>query len=50
MSTRDREGAAEKHGRKVFDTLAWNDPEDGNFGRSPLGSKALVVTSNYFSF
>ena len=31
MSTHDREGVAEKHGRKVFDTLAWNDPEDGNF-------------------
>ena len=42
MSTRDREGIAEKHGRKVFGTLAWNDPEDGDFGRSPLESKALL--------
>ena len=37
---------AENHGRKVFDTLAWNDLEDGDFGRSPFGSKALVVTTN----
>jgi hypothetical protein len=41
MSASDREGVIEKHVRKVFDTLAWKDPEDGDFG-------ALVVTPNWF--
>ena len=41
MSTSNREGVAEKHSRKVVDTLAWNDPEDGDFGRSPLGFKTF---------
>jgi hypothetical protein len=46
MSTSDREGVVEKHGRKVFDSLACNDPEDGDFGRSLLVFKALAVTTN----
>jgi hypothetical protein len=36
MSTSDKEGMAEEHDRKAFDTLAWNDPEDG--GLRPLAA------------
>jgi hypothetical protein len=45
MSTSDREGADERYGRKVFDTLACNDLEDGDFGCSTLVFKLLVVTT-----